>query len=67
MLSMTPLLMHSDAVPAEARSALRAAYDAPPDHRAAELKTAARALYESTDLECAEVLDLVGLPNGTCG
>jgi hypothetical protein len=66
MLSLTPLLMHSDAVPTEARSALRAAYEAPPDHRTAELKTAARALYEGTDLECGEVLELVGLPEGAC-
>jgi hypothetical protein len=67
MLSLTPLLIHSDAVPAEARSALRAASEATPDHRTAELETAARALYEGTDLVCGEVLELVGLPEGTCG
>ena len=66
MLSMTPLLMHSDAVPAEARSALRAAYEAPPERRTAELETAARALYDGTDLECGEVRELVGLPDGSC-
>ena len=66
MLSMTPILMHSDAVPAEARSALRAASEAPPERRKAELETAARALYHATDLECGEVRELVGLPEGVC-
>jgi hypothetical protein len=66
MLSMAPLLMHSHAVPAEVRSALRAASEAPPERRAAELKTAARALFQVTDLECAEVRELFGLPDASC-
>jgi len=64
MLSLAPILMHSDAVPAEVRSALRAASEAPPDRRKVELKLAARALYQVTDLDCAEVRELLGLPEG---
>jgi hypothetical protein len=60
-LSMAPLLMHSEQVPAEARDALRAAYDAPPEHRSERLESAARILYEQTGLECSDVRELVGL------
>ena len=63
MLSMTPLLVHSFAVPDEARSALRSAAEAPPERRMAELEMAARALYKGTDLECSDVRELVGLPD----
>ncbi len=66
MLSLTPLLIHSEAVPAEARSALRAASEAPPERRKTELETAARAIYHGTDLECGDVRELVGLPDGKC-
>jgi hypothetical protein len=66
-LSMAPLLMHSEQVPAEARDAIRAAYDAPPQHRAAGLEAAARVLHHATGLECSDVLELVGLPgDGDC-
>jgi hypothetical protein len=61
-LSMAPLLMHSEHVPAEARAAIRAAYEAPPESRSAGLESAARILYRETDLECSDVLELVGLP-----
>ena len=61
-LSMAPLLMHSEQVPAEARDAIRAAYDAPPQHRIASLQAAARVLYQTTGLECSDVRELVGLP-----
>ena len=66
MLSLTPLLIHSDAVPDEARSALRAASQAPPESRRTQLQTAARALFEGTDLECRDVKELVGLPDVKC-
>jgi len=66
MLSLTPLLIHSEAVPDEARSALRAASEAPPERRKTELQSAARALYEGTDLECSDVRELVGLPDAAC-
>jgi hypothetical protein len=66
MLSLTPILLHSEAVPDEARNALRAASEAPPERRHAELKTAARALAQGTDLECRDVRELVGLPDGGC-
>ncbi len=58
---MAPLLMHSEQVPAEARDAIRAAYDAPPEHRTASLEAAARVLHYSTGLECRDVRELVGL------
>jgi hypothetical protein len=61
-LSMAPLLMHSEQVPAEARDAIRAAYEAPPQQRQARLESAARVLYRTTDLECGDARELVGLP-----
>jgi hypothetical protein len=60
-LSMAPLLMHSEHVPAEAREALRAAYEGAPEDRSERLESAARILAEQTDLECSDVLELVGL------
>jgi hypothetical protein len=61
-LSMAPLLMHSAQVPAEARDAIRAAYEAPPEHRSARLESAALVLHRTTGLECSDVRELVGLP-----
>jgi hypothetical protein len=61
-LSMAPLLMHGEQVPAPARRAIRAAYEAPPEHRSDRLLAAARVLHRETDLECADVRELVGLP-----
>jgi len=66
-LSMAPLLMHSEQVPAEARDAIRAAYDAPPQHLTASLEAAARVLHQATGLECSNVRELVGLSGeGDC-
>jgi hypothetical protein len=61
-LSMAPLLMHGALVPAEARDAIRAAYEAPPEHRSAALESAALVLRRTTGLECSDVRELVGLP-----
>jgi hypothetical protein len=60
--TLGPLLMHSDHVPAEARDALRAAYEGPPERRGALLESAARILYAETELECDDARELVGLP-----
>ena len=60
-LSMAPLLMHDEQVPAEARDALRAALDAPDQHRSAGLAAAARVLHQTTGLECDDIRELVGL------
>lgn len=66
-LSMTPLLLHSEQVPAKAREAIRAAYEAPPEHRGARLESAARILHQETGLECSDARELVGLPGeGDC-
>jgi hypothetical protein len=66
-LSMAPLLMHSQQVPTEVRDAIRAAYEAPPQHRSATLEAAARVLHDVTGLECSDVRELVGLPDdGDC-
>ena len=66
--SVLPLLMHSEPVPATARQALRAAWHAPTDQRAAHLRSAARILHRETDLDCRDVLELVGLPEDpSCG
>ncbi|HEY3233921.1 MAG TPA: hypothetical protein VGJ84_04360 [Polyangiaceae bacterium] len=65
--SIAPLLIHNDAVPLEARNALRAASFAPPEHRTTELEAAASILYRETDLDCSEARELVDLPpGGTC-
>ena len=65
-MSMAPLLMHSEHVPAEARDAIRAAYDAPAAERSAGLESAARIIHRETGLACADVRELVGLPDGEC-
>jgi hypothetical protein len=61
-LSMAPLLMHSEQVPAAVRDAFRAAYEAAPQDRNAQFESAARILHEETGLECRDILELVGLP-----
>jgi hypothetical protein len=60
-ISMAPLLIYSEQVPAEAREAIRAAYEAPPENRSARLESAARILHRETGLECGDVRELVGL------
>lgn len=64
--SLAPLLIHSDAVPIKAREALRAVTVAPLAQRKAALRSAARALYLETSLDCGDALELVGLAE-TCG
>src|SRR5688572_3040762 len=65
--SLAPILIHSEDVPLAARAALRNALYAPAERRGAELARAARLLYRETDLDCAEVHELVGLSAaGTC-
>jgi hypothetical protein len=65
--SMLPLLVHSSAVSAGARSALMVAQASPPEARVAALKSAARVLHTETGLECRDVLEIVGLEeNGAC-
>lgn len=60
-MSMAPILMHSEQVPAAARDAIRAAFAAPPGHRSAGLEYAARVLHRETGLACRDVRELVGL------
>jgi len=64
--SITPLLVHSEAVPIEAREALKFASAAPPELRRAALESAACELYRRTDLACSDVRDLFGLPGDSC-
>jgi hypothetical protein len=59
--SVAPLLLDSAQVPAAARRALRAAYDAPPEERAPHLESAARILNRELDLDCRDARELVGL------
>jgi hypothetical protein len=59
--SMLPLLVHSSAVSAGAKNALRAAQVSPPDQRVQALMSAARVLHSETGLECRDVLAIVGL------
>lgn len=64
--SMGPLLIHSADVPAEVREVLQTAYAAEPEAQRELLAQAATLLYHATDLECADVRELVGLTAGTC-
>ena len=66
--SILPLLVHSQAVSASARSALQAAQSiSAPQERAQALASAARVLHQETGLECRDVLEIVGLePDGSC-
>jgi len=66
---VAPLLLHTDQVPATARQALRAAYDAPLEQRTPYLESAARILHRDgeLDLDCLDARELVGLsPEGSC-
>jgi hypothetical protein len=60
-LSMLPLLLHDDDVPASVRAALRDADLAPARDRRAYLEAAAEALHREANLDCADALELVGL------
>ena len=65
--SIAPLLIYSEAMPAKARDALRAASVAPLEQRRTELESAARVLYQETGLDCGDVRELVGLHStGNC-
>jgi len=61
MMSVALLLLHGTLVPEPARDALKAAYEAPVEHRRALLENAARVLYRETDLDCRDARELVGL------
>jgi len=63
---MLPLLVHSNAVPEGARNALLAAQASSPETRAAALKSAAKVLHTETGLECRDVLEIVGIADGSC-
>jgi hypothetical protein len=66
--SVAPLLLHTDQIPATARHALRAAYDAPIEERSSHLESAARILHHELDLDCEDARELVGLSaQGSCG
>jgi len=67
MMSMTPLLIHSDSVPPSAKAALREATVAPPESHKELLIIAAKALHTETGLPCEDVLELVGLTEEDCG
>ncbi len=65
--SITRLLLHSNAVPQEARDALKSAFESEPEHQQAWLERALARLYEATDLDCSDARELVGLaPSGNC-
>ena len=64
--SLAPLLIHSEAVPAKAREALRAVSSTPTEHRKSALRSAAKLLYTETSLDCGDAMELVGLQNCGC-
>ncbi len=59
--SITRLLLHSNAVPAEARDALKTAFESEPEQKEAWLQRALRLLRDATDLDCSDAHELVGL------
>ena len=63
--SLSPLLLHSEPVPATARRALLAARQAPSHQQAGYLEAAARILHRELDLDCADARELVGLPESS--
>lgn len=71
--SVAPLLLHSQAVPDAARSAIRAAFEGASETRQEHLTSAARILYTEAGLDCADARELVGLAGDaanddcTCG
>lgn len=67
-LTLTPLLIHSPAVPPRARDALQLAIQSADGTRHAHLESAARAIFLETDLDCREAREIVGLDScGSCG
>jgi len=60
-MNLAPLLLVSPDVPSRAKAALLAALRAPPADRERMFLSAARELAASTELDCGEALDLVGL------
>jgi hypothetical protein len=67
-LSLAPLLLHSDAIPAGARLALVDAFARPEEERGPLLADVAKILYREASLDCADALELVGLAGASdCG
>jgi len=64
--SLAPLLVHSEAIPAKAREALRYASSAPAEHRKLALASAARVIYTETALDCDDAMEIVGLSDCGC-
>ena len=60
-LSLVPLLIHDEDVPAAARAELRAAEHGAGVDRRLHLEAAARALLRDAHLDCDEARELVGL------
>jgi len=60
-LSLLPLLVVEEDVPASARAALLEAARTPEDERRVHLEAAARALYRDAHLDCDDARELVGL------
>jgi hypothetical protein len=65
-LNLAPLLMHSEYVSLEARSAFRVAHTAPPEERKRALEAAARTLFRETGISCRDARDIVGLDAPGC-
>lgn len=65
--SISRLLLHSNSVPPEARDALRSALESEPEHKEAWLQRAFSLLHDTTDIDCRDARELVGLePSEGC-
>lgn len=65
-LSLAPILLHSDFVPAEAKRALAAGLNGPESQRKFALESAAKLIVLETGVSCADARELVDLPPGNC-
>jgi hypothetical protein len=65
-MSMTSILIHSDAVSSDVRDALQAAELAPVENRAGARKAVARLLVQESTLDCRDARELVDLAPGAC-
>jgi len=68
MFTMAPLLIHSVHISDGVKTALRAALETESQSEANDhLQSAAKILFEETDLDCNDVKELVGLREDDCG
>jgi hypothetical protein len=61
MLSIAPLLLHTEGIPLTAQATLRKALVSPPHVRPSLLMAAAAILHRELAVDCADALEVVGI------